>query len=124
VKETGFVETINKKGETQDSMLAKWLAVITEKDIEDKTIIKNICEEQEEISMAVSTLARLSEDKITRQEYLRRQDDILFENKRNHDYKRMERELVHQGAVIAKKDETIADQAKLIAELRSQLNKK
>ncbi|MCL1996482.1 MAG: Rpn family recombination-promoting nuclease/putative transposase, partial [Defluviitaleaceae bacterium] len=52
-----FVKTINEtggigKGETQDSMLAKWLAVITGKDIEDKEIITNICEEQEEIGMA------------------------------------------------------------------------
>ena len=90
-----FVKTINEsggagKGETQDSMLAKWLAVITEKDIEDKTIIENICEEQEEIGMAVSTLVRLSEDKLTRQEYLRRQDDILLAAKRANDYKLME----------------------------------
>ncbi|MCL1994630.1 MAG: Rpn family recombination-promoting nuclease/putative transposase, partial [Defluviitaleaceae bacterium] len=54
-----FVKMINEsgsigKGETQDTMLAKWLAVIAEKGIEDKSIIKNICEEQEEISMAVS----------------------------------------------------------------------
>jgi hypothetical protein len=82
-----FVETINKKGgigfgETQDSMLANWLTLITVKDIEDKTIIKNICEEQEEIGMAVSTLVRLSKDKVTRQEYLRRQDDIMLQNRK------------------------------------------
>ena len=67
-----FVKTINEtggigKGETQDSKLEKWLAVITEKDINDKSIIANICEEQEEIGMAVSALVRLSEDKVTRQ---------------------------------------------------------
>ena len=33
--------------------------------------------------MAISTLVRLSEDKITRQEYLRRQDDILLQNRKN-----------------------------------------
>jgi len=54
-----FVNTMNKKGgvtkgETLDSMFEKWLAVMTEKDIVDKTIIKSICEEQEEIGMAVS----------------------------------------------------------------------
>ena len=59
------------EGETQDSTLAKWLAVIMEKDINDKSIITNICEEQEEIGMAVSALVRLSEDKITRQAYQR-----------------------------------------------------
>lgn len=91
-----FVKTINKtgsigKGETYDSMLAKWLAIITEKDIEDKTIIKNICEEQEEIGMAVSALVRLSEDKVTRQAYQRRQDDIMLAAKKANDYKMMER---------------------------------
>jgi len=89
-----FVKTINKtggigKGETQDSMLAKWLTVITEKDIEDKSIIKNICEEQEEIGMAVSALVRLSEDKITRQAYQKRQDEIVLYNKRISDYKQI-----------------------------------
>ena len=88
-----FVKTINEKGgigkgETEETMLANWLAVITEKDIEDKSIIKNICEEQEEIGMVVSTLARVSEDKITRQEYLRRQDEIMLYNKQINDYKR------------------------------------
>ena len=83
-----FVKTINEsggigKGETQDAMLAKWLAVITEKDIEDKTIIKNICEEQEEIGMAVSELVRLSEDKVTRQAYQRRQDEIILQNRKD-----------------------------------------
>jgi len=34
-------------------VLANWLAIITEKDIEDKTIIKNICAQQNKLSMAV-----------------------------------------------------------------------
>ncbi|MDR2166782.1 MAG: Rpn family recombination-promoting nuclease/putative transposase [Clostridiales bacterium] len=91
-----FVKTINERGnighgETYDSMLAKWLTLITAQDIEDKTIIKNICEDEEEIEMAVSTLVRLSEDKLTRQEYLRWQDDIMLAEKRANDYKLMER---------------------------------
>jgi len=86
-----FVKTINEtggigKGETEETMLAKWLAIITEKDIEDKTIIKNICEEQEEIGMAVSELVRLSEDMVIRQAYQRRQDDIMLYNKRIGDF--------------------------------------
>jgi predicted transposase/invertase (TIGR01784 family) len=128
-----FVKVINEtggigKGETGDSMLAKWLAVITEKEIKDKTIIKNICEGQEEISMAVSTLVRLSEDKVTRQEYLRRQDDILLAAKKADNYKLMEQQLSEQGAVIAEKDAALADKDAaladkdaIIAELRSQL---
>jgi predicted transposase/invertase (TIGR01784 family) len=90
-----FVKTINEtggigKGETEEAMLAKWLAVITEKDIEDKTIIKNICEEQEEIGMAVSALVRLSEDKITRQAYQRRQDEITLYNQKAKNYEQMQ----------------------------------
>jgi predicted transposase/invertase (TIGR01784 family) len=81
-----FVKAVNQtggigKGETQEAMLAYWLAVITEKDIADKEIIKHICEEQEEIGMAVSELVRLSEDKVTRQ------DEIMLYNKRIRDYK-------------------------------------
>ena len=67
--------------------------------------------------MAVSALIRLSEDKVTRQEYLRRQDDILLQNKRNIEYNRMKREIIEQGATIAEKDA-------IIAELRTQLDQK
>ena len=114
-----FVKTINEtggigKGEIEDSMLAKWLAVITEKDIADKSIIKNICEEQEEIGMAVSTLVRLSEDKVTRQAYQRRQDELMIQL-------RKERRLMELEDEVAEKDAALADQAKLIAELRTRL---
>jgi len=89
-----FVKAVNEtdgigKGETVETMLANWLAIITEKDIKDKSIIENICKEQEEIGMAVSALVRMSEDKVTRQEYLRRQDDIMLHNKRARDYELM-----------------------------------
>jgi len=88
-----FVKTINEtgsigKGKTEETMLANWLAVIAEKDIEDKSIIKNICEEQEAIGMAVSALVRLSEDKVTRQAYQKRQDEVMLYNKRIGDYRR------------------------------------
>jgi hypothetical protein len=92
-----FVKTINEtggigKGETEETMLAKWLTLITEKDIEDKTIIKNICEEQEEIGMAVSALVRLSEDKITRQAYQRRQDEIVLQQRKDNRVMELEAE--------------------------------
>jgi len=78
-----FVKTINETGsigksEAVETMLTSWLAIITEKDIKDKSIIENICKEQEEIGMAVSTLVRLSEDKVMRQAYQRRQDEIAL----------------------------------------------
>ena len=71
--------------------------------------------------MAVSALVRLSEDKITRQAYQKRQDEIMLYNKRISDYKRaaeQERQRADEAEV------TIVNQAKLIAELRSQLDKK
>ena len=92
-----FVKTINETGGigksgTGEAMLANWLAFITEKDIENKDIIKNICEEQEEISMAVSALVSLSEDKVTRHAYQKRQDEIMLFNKRAKEYEQMKQQ--------------------------------
>ena len=81
-------------------MLAKWLAVITEKDIENKAIIKNICEEQEEIGMAVSELVRLSEDKVTRQAYQKRQDEIMLYNRKMAEWKEDKRIMEEQAKEI------------------------
>jgi predicted transposase/invertase (TIGR01784 family) len=66
--------------EATDDMFAYWLSVITEKDIVNKEIIENARKEKEEIQMAVSAIARQSEDKLIRQAYLRRQDEIYFNN--------------------------------------------
>jgi uncharacterized coiled-coil protein SlyX len=131
-----FTRTINEKGrsgfgEAQDSMLANWLTLITVKDIEDKTIIKSICEEQEEIGMAVSTLVRLSEDKLTRQEYLKRQDDIMLQNQKERRLVELETTIADQSTTIADQNTTVADQAReneqlrqQLAELRAQISKK
>ncbi|MCL2051125.1 MAG: Rpn family recombination-promoting nuclease/putative transposase [Lachnospiraceae bacterium] len=121
-----FVKTINQtggigKGETQETMLAKWLAVITEKDIKDKAIIKNICEDEEEIGMAVSELVRMSEDKVTRQAYQRRQDEIMLYNNRVNN---LTRKAEQESRRADEAEATVADQAKIIAELRSQLAEK
>jgi predicted transposase/invertase (TIGR01784 family) len=114
-----FVKNTNKKSsveknETGKNMLANWLAIITEKDIEDKSIIENICKEQEAIGMAVSALVKFSEDKITRHAYQRRQDEIMLNKKKELDYERR----------LGEKDITIADQAKIIAALRLRLDEK
>ncbi|MDR0272202.1 MAG: hypothetical protein LBI27_02660, partial [Clostridiales bacterium] len=69
--------------------------------IENKAIIKEICDEQEEIQMAVTTLARQSEDKYTRQAYQRRQDDIYFYNKRMNEWEEDKRMLAEKDAIIA-----------------------
>ena len=121
-----FVKTINEtgsigKGGTYDSMLAKWLAIITEKDIEDKAIIKNICEEQEEIGMAVSALVRLSEDKLTRHEYLRRQDEIILQHHKDRRLAELEIEVAEKDVALANKDAENEQLRQQLAELRSRL---
>ncbi|MCL2088979.1 MAG: Rpn family recombination-promoting nuclease/putative transposase [Oscillospiraceae bacterium] len=107
-----FVKAVNQtggigKGETQETMLAQWLTVITEKDINDKAIIKNICEEQEEIGMVVSELVRMSEDKVMRQAYQRRQDEIILYNN-----------LIRRAETAESENELLKQQ---IDQLRSQL---
>ena len=77
-----FAKAVNKAGsiiidDTEEVMFAKWLSIITQKEITDKKIIEDACKE-EEIKMAFSTLVRQSEDKILRQAYQRRQDEVFF----------------------------------------------
>jgi len=66
--------------ETNEDMFAYWLSIITEKEIVNKDIIENARKEKEVIRMAVSAIARQSEDKIIRQAYQRRKDEIYFYN--------------------------------------------
>jgi len=119
-----FVKTINETGDigkskTIETMLANWLAIITEKDIEDKSIIENICKEQEEIGMAVSTLVRLSEDKLTRHEYLRRQDDIMLQNKKARDYELMKQSVEQEKNRAERAEAEIEILRKRLAELEA-----
>ena len=71
--------SINIEGAKED-MFAYWLSVITEKEIANKDIIENARKEKEVIQMAVSAIARQSQDKAARQAYQRRKDDIYFYN--------------------------------------------
>jgi len=66
--------------ETHEDMFAYWLSIITLKEIVNKDIIENARKEKEVIQMAVSSIARQSEDKIMRQAYQRRKDEIFFHN--------------------------------------------
>jgi predicted transposase/invertase (TIGR01784 family) len=80
-----FAKAINEAdsiniAEANEDMFAYWLSVITEKEIINKGIIENARKEKEVIRMAVSAIARQSEDKIMRQAYQRRQDEIYFHN--------------------------------------------
>ena len=79
-----FAKAINNAdsisiNDTEEAMFTKWLSVITQKEITNKAIIENACDE-EEILMAVTALQRQSEDKIMRQAYQRRKDEIYFYN--------------------------------------------
>jgi len=80
-----FAKAINEANsidieETKEDMFAYWLSVITEKEIVNKDILENARKEKEVIQMAVSAIARQSQDKETRRAYERRQDDIYFYN--------------------------------------------
>ena len=117
-----FAEAVNEAnsiniGDTEEVMFVKWLSVITQKEINNKDIIESACSE-EEIFMAVSALARQSEDKVMRQAYQRRKDEIYFNN--------MNVQRAEQAERRAEQAESqIAEQAKIIAELQAQLaNKK
>ena len=137
VNETGSLTA----GDAREAMFAKWLSVITQKEIADKAVIESAYKDEEEIRMAISTLARQGEDKIARQAYQRRQDEIYFYNKEKFEHQQEKLEyqrkleekdaalakqgaaIAEQGAALAKKDAALAEQAKKIAELLALLGK-
>jgi len=57
--------------------------------------------------MAVSALARQSEDKIIRQAYQRRQDEIYFYNKERADHKREMEQLQAEIELLRKENEAL-----------------
>ena len=71
--------------------------------------------------MAVSALARLSEDKIMRQAYLRRQDDILLAAKRANDYKLMEHIAEQEKRKRELAENALKEKDAIIAKLKSKL---
>ena len=104
--------------DTEEALFSKWLSVITQKEIHNKEIVENAVQGEEEIYMAVTTLVRQSEDKIVRQAYQRRKDEIYFYHKEQADHQRTVERLqtnnVEQAGIIS-------EQAKLIAELQAEL---
>ena len=78
-KAVNEANSINIK-ETHEDMFAYWLSIITQKEIVNKDIIENARKEKEVIQMAVLAIARQSEDKIMRQAYQRRKDELFFHN--------------------------------------------
>ena len=114
-----FAKAINEANsinikEATDDMFVYWLSVITEKEIVNKDIIENARKEKEVIQMAVSAIARQSEDKIMRQAYQRRKDEIYFNNlERAEDRRKLEQ-----------MESQLADKDEIIAKLQAQLSEK
>ena len=125
-KAVNEANSINIK-EPTDDMFAYWLSVITEKEINNKDIIDNARKEKEVIGMAVSAIAKQSEDKIMRQAYQRRRDEIFFHNAEVEEERQRANQLqaviTEKDTALAEKDTALAEQAKLIAELQAQLKK-
>ena len=127
VNETGGINV----GDTKEIMFAKWLSIITQKEINDKTIIEAIRQEEEAIQVAVSTLARLGEDKYARQAYQRRQDELYFYEKNmaeRDEYKRRaeiaENALVEKDAMLEEKDAMLEEKDAIIAQFRARFGEK
>ena len=108
VNETGSI-TVN---DTEEALFSKWLSVIAQKEIENKDIVESAVQEEEAILMAVTALVMQSEDKIIRQAYQRRKDEIFFYNKQQADYQRTVDEL---QADNAEKDARIAELERQLA---------
>jgi len=70
--------------------------------------------------MVVTTLARQSEDKIIRQAYQRRKDEIYFHNKEKQDYQ-IQLDQAHNKIKMAEME--LAERDAIIEELRSQLGR-
>ena len=101
------------ESETDYDNFTKWLMLITQKELKDKEAIRQICSEGE-IKDAMDTLTRLSDDKIKRQSYQRRLDQIYFYNA----------EAAKKDALIAKQDTMLAKQATSLAKKDASLAKK
>ncbi|MCL1997638.1 MAG: Rpn family recombination-promoting nuclease/putative transposase [Turicibacter sp.] len=105
-----FINAVNK---ANMSKLEKWLAVLTEKDIADKAMIKGICGQEEDIAMAIATLEKLSMDRYAREAYEKRQQEIeqyfLLVDRKN-------KQIAEQAKALAKQEKALAKQEKIIAE--------
>ena len=57
-------------------MFINWLLLITQPDIDNQKLLKEIYESEAEMKMAVDELTKLNRDKIKRQSYQRRMDEL------------------------------------------------
>jgi predicted transposase/invertase (TIGR01784 family) len=114
-----FAKAVNEAdsiniNDTEEVKFAKWLSVITQKEINNKAIIEDAYKDEEDIFMAVATLVKHGEDKYTRQKYARRKEDI-----QDYTLKMLRAEQDRQE--LKQAEATIAEQAELIAQLQAQL---
>ena len=94
---------------------------ITEKEIVNKDIIENARKEKEVIQMAVSAIVRQSQDKMARQAYQRRKDEIYFYNMERDNDKRIAEEYKQRAEQAEKASEEKDD---IIAQLKARLGEK
>ena len=71
--------------------------------------------------MAISALVRLSEDKLTRHEYLRRQDDIMLRNKKERDYALMEQHVKQANQKMEQANQRATQAESEIEKLRQEI---
>lgn len=119
-----FAEAVNAADSTniaEEGMFAKWLSIITQKEINNKAIIDSACNE-EEIYMAVTALVRQSDDKIIRQAYQRRKDEIYYHNMHVHRAEEYRKLAAQEQRRAELAESLLADQAAMIAELQKKLS--
>ena len=100
---------------TDHDIFTQWLTLITQKDIEDKERVKQICSNKE-VKAAVKTLSNMSESKINRQAYQRRLDEIYYNEKMVREHELYYTTATEQSATIAEQSATIAEQSAALAD--------
>jgi predicted transposase/invertase (TIGR01784 family) len=88
--------------------LTKWLVFITQKKIDNKDAVRKICSGKD-MEDAMKVLTRISADKIERQRYQRRLDEL-------HSYNETLRIIEEQKKALADKDQELAEQKKTLAD--------
>jgi len=106
-----FVKSITKTPDYTEewSMFHKWLVLINHKHIQNKELLEDICKKEGEIRMATEALLKASEDKYARHAYLRRQDEILFYEKKLATIEELTATMKEKDAAILKKDTALLE---------------
>jgi predicted transposase/invertase (TIGR01784 family) len=116
-----FAEAINGKAQTGETaepmapMLKKWLALITQAEINDKSIIQQYAEEEADIMEAVAELLRTNEDFYTRYAYERRLDQIAA-------YNLMKRQAEEATMALRSLVDSLSQDGKTLSEIAAQIN--